>query len=193
MHLVIISRSEEGLQNALNKLHGYSLLKQLTINISKSKTLVFNTAGRFIKKTFSINGTYLDPVQNFCYLGFDLSASGNVTNAMNILYDKANKAMRALLNSIARFNIPVKTSLNLYHTFISPIILYNVENWSVFTDKKIENFHNSIFKNVSDSKVDILHRKFLKHILGVSKSCPNLAIYGETGETPFLLKGLDSC
>ena len=163
--LVIISRSEEGLQNALNKLHGFSLLKQLTINISKNKTLVFNTAGRFIKKTFSINGTYLDPVQNFCYLGFDLSASGNVTNAMNILYDKANKAMRALLNSIARFNIPVKTSLNLYHTFISPIILYNVENWSVFTDKKIENFHNSIFKNVSDSKVDILHRKFLKHIL----------------------------
>ena len=27
------------------------------------------------------------------------------------------------------------------------------------------------------------------HLLGVSKSCPNLAIYGETGEPPLSLKG----
>ena len=40
-----------------------------------------------------------------------------------------------------------------------------------------------------DTKADILHRKFLKYILGVSKSCPNLAVYGETGEVPLSLKG----
>ena len=41
----------------------------------------------------------------------------------------------------------------------------------------------------SDTKADILHRKFLKYILGVSKSCPNLAVYGETGEIPLSVKG----
>ena len=31
-------------------------------------------------------------------------------------------------------------------------------------------------------------RKLLKFILGVTKSCPNLAVYGETGEVPLSLK-----
>ena len=98
--------------------------------------MIFNSAGKFIKNFFKVNGNPLEPVQTFCYLGFDLKASGTVKHAMNTLYDKANKAMHPLLNSIVRFNIPVKTSLNLFHAFISPIILYNTENWATLTNKK---------------------------------------------------------
>ena len=187
--LVIISHTQGGLQKALDNLHIYSMRKNLTISIKKSKTMIFNAAGKHIKTHFNINGNLLESVHTFCYLGFDLNASGTVKHAVNILYDKANKAMRPLMNSIARFNIPVKTSLKLFHAFISPIILYNVENWGILTDKKLENFPTTIFTSISDSKADILHRKFLKYILGVSKSCPNLAIYGETGELPLSLKG----
>ena len=152
--------------------------------------MIFNSAGKLIMKYFKINGKVLEPVNTFCYLGFELKASGIVKHAMNTLYDKANKAMRPLLTSIARFNIPVKTSIKLFNAFISPIMLYNAENWTTLTDKKIQNFSNtSIFTNISDTKADILHRKFLKYILGVSKSCPNLAVYGETGEIPLSLKG----
>lgn len=188
--LVIISHSEEGLQKSLDNLHSYSTRKDLYISIEKSKTMIFNPAGKFIMKYFKINDKVLEPVNTFCYLGFDLKASGIVKHAMNTLYDKANKAMRALLTSIARFNIPVRTSIKLFNTFISPIMLYNTENWITLTDKKIQNFcTTSFFKNISDTKADILHRKFLKYILGVSKSCPNLAVYGETGEIPLSLKG----
>ena len=188
--LVIISSTEEGLQNSLDNLYNYSMQKDLVISIKKSKTMIFNLPGRLIKKQFKINQKPLEPVQSFCYLGFDLKASGTVKHAMNLLYDKANKAMRPLLHSIARFNIPVKTSLNLFHAYISPIMLYNTENWATLTDKKIQNFSTtSIFTDISDTKADILHRKFLKYILGISKSCPNLAVYGETGEIPLSLKG----
>ena len=69
-------------------------------------------------------------------------------------------------------------------------MLYNVENWAILNDKTIKNFaNNSLFADIADSKTDTLHRKFLKYILGVSKSCPNLAVYGETGDTPLSLKG----
>ena len=92
------------------------------------------------------------------------------------------------MSTIARFNIPVKTTLHLFRTYISPIMLYNVENWAILNDKKIENFaNNSIFADIADSKSDTI--KFLKYTLGVSKSCPNLAVYGETGDTPLSLKG----
>ena len=109
---------------------------------------------------------------------------------MNILNDKAKKALRPLMTAIARFKIPVETSIRLFHTYISPILLYNVENWSVLTDKKIQGFNNnSVFVETSTSKIDLVHRKLLKFVLGVSKSCPNLAVYGETGETPLSFKG----
>ena len=124
--LVIISYTENGLQNALDNLYSYSVRKSLSISIKKSKTVIFNQTGKLIKKYFKINGMLLEPVHTFCYLGFDVKASGTVTHAMNTLYDKANKAMRPLFQAIARFNIPVKTSLTLFHAYIAPIALYTV-------------------------------------------------------------------
>ena len=88
-----------------------------------------------------------------------------------------------------RHNIPVKTSIKLFHTYISPIILYNSENLSTLSDNELVKFDNNfIFSNISTSKIDTTHRKLLKFILGVSKSCPNHAIYGETGEIPISMK-----
>ena len=40
----------------------------------------------------------------------------------------------------------------------------------------------------SESNIDITHRKLLKNIPGVSRSCPTLTVYGETGEIPISLK-----
>ena len=84
----------------------------------------------------------------------------------------------------------VKTAIKLFHTYISPIILYNVENWATMTDNGLKTFTEAdLFDNIDRNKTDILHRKFLKYILGVSKSCPNMAVYGDTGEIPLSIKG----
>ena len=97
--------------------------------------MIFNPTGKYIKEEFNINRRTLEPVKSFCYLGFEVKPSGTVKHAMNTLYDKANKALRLLLCAIARFNLPVKTSIKLFHTLISPIVLYNVEIWATMTDK----------------------------------------------------------
>ena len=58
------------------------------------------------------------------------------------------------------------------------------------TDKELETFTEiNVFDKVNNSKTDILHRKFLKYTLGLSKSCPNMAIHGDTGEVPLSIKG----
>ena len=186
--LVILSLSEKGLQTALNNLYVYSGRKSLSISIKKSKTMIFNKSGKMIKKYFSINGKPLEPVQSFCYLGFDVKASGTVKHAMNILCEKANKAMRPIFLTIARFNLPVKTSLRIFHAYIEPIALYNAENWSQFTDKEISKFSSNTLLQKITGKTDILHRKFLKYTLGTSISCPNMALYGDTNEHPLTLK-----
>ena len=187
--LVILSHSKEGLQRGIDRASEFAKTKHLTISVKKSKTMVFNQSGRFIRDSFTLNGKNLEPVQSFCYLGFDIKCSGTVKHAMNILNDKGNKALRPLLCAIARFNIPAKTALRLFHTYVSPILLYNTENWSTLSDKDLQKFDKDfIFSETSRSIIDITHRKLLKYILGVSRSCPSLAIYGETGEVPISIK-----
>ena len=187
--LVILSQSNEGLQKCIDKVFEFSESKHLTISVKKSKTMVFNISGKFIKEPFTLNGKALEAVQSFCYLGFDVKCSGNVKHAMNILNDKGNKALKSLLTAIRRFNIPLKTSIRLFHTFISPILLYNAENWNTLSDLSIKRFDkNSLFSMTSVSKIDITHRKFLKNILGVTRACPSLSVYGETCEIPISLK-----
>ena len=83
--LVLVSLSPEGLQRSLDKVSEYSIRKSLTISIQKSKSMIFNVAGRLIDTKFTINGEALEPVKSFCYLGFEVVASGVVTHAMNIL------------------------------------------------------------------------------------------------------------
>ena len=123
--------------------------------------MTFNQAGKMLHNPFFLDDKVLEQVQSFCYLGFDVKCSGTVKHAMNVLRDKENKALRPLLCAIARFNIPVRTSIRLFHTFISPILLYNAENWvTLLTDKKLQNFSNSIiFDEISNSKIDVTHRK----------------------------------
>ena len=60
----------------------------------------------------------------------------------------------------------------------------------ILSDKQLKKFSNkTIMDDTSVSKVDVIHRKILKFILGLSKSCTNVAMYGETGEVPLSLKG----
>ena len=85
--------------------------------------MISNPTGKYIKEEFNINRKTIEPVKSFCYLGFEVKPSGTVKHAMSTLYDKASKALRPLLCAIARFNIPTKTSISLFHYLISPIIL----------------------------------------------------------------------
>lgn len=48
--IVLISESAKGLQNCLNKLSKYCDIWNLSVNIDKSKVIIFNKSGRVIKK-----------------------------------------------------------------------------------------------------------------------------------------------
>ena len=188
--LVLLSYSEKGLQTCLDRLKDFAGKKHLTVSIDKSKTIVFNKTGKLIKCIFKVGGEELEPVQNFCYLGYEISASGTNSTSINYLYDKAAKAMQPIFRTAARFNIPAKTLIKLFNAYVSPIMLYNVENWGELKNCRLQNFKKeSFWTDVMEAKASILQRKFLKYILGVTKSCPNLAVMGDTGELPLLLKG----
>ena len=65
--LVLVSTTAEGLQYCLHATYEFSLRKELTINIEKSKTMIFSLAGRLINQSFTVNGEKLEPTHSFCY------------------------------------------------------------------------------------------------------------------------------
>ena len=149
--------------------------------------MIFNKSGKLTKEHLTIDGNKLEVVQTFTYLGIDITASGSFTSAINELASKAKKAMIPIYKTIMQFQLPFLKTIQLFQTFIEPILLYNAENWSILTDKQIEkckNNHHSLYEISLKSPTTTTQLKFSKFILGLNKQCPNMAVLGETAQIP---------
>ena len=79
--IILFSENEEGLQKGLNILHSYCQKSKLTVNVSKSKVMVFRKGGRLSDKIFTYNNEILDIVPYFNYLGITISSGGTFSHA----------------------------------------------------------------------------------------------------------------
>ena len=118
--LTILSESASGLQSALNKLQEYCSKWGLTINIDKTKVVIFNKGGhKFPSLKFLLNGNLVETVQSYCYLGIIFSSCGSFTRACDALTDKALKAFYKF-KQIHPYN-NVTLSLKLFDSLVTPI------------------------------------------------------------------------
>ena len=86
--LVILSTTELGLQKALDKLYDYCTKWKLTLNVNKTKTIVFNKTGKLMKNiNFFYSTSQIENVHSYKYLGIKITASGSFTAATNLLKD----------------------------------------------------------------------------------------------------------
>ena len=189
--LILMSSSKIGLQECLNRLGKFCDTWQLELNTKKSQVVIFNSAGKLVSDKLLYKNQKLENVKSYCYLGVEFSCNGTFTNAKTVLYDKANKAMFPLKGLIKQFQMPCQRSLGLFHTLVEPIALYNAENLAHLTMhqiKSIKDKKSSLSDYMMKSDIGIIQQKFLKYILGVNKSCSNLATLGELGELPICLR-----
>jgi hypothetical protein len=137
--LIILSKSYTGQQNSLNKLGTYCDKWGLTLNLTKTKIIIFNKTGYPIQKfQFTYRGDYLDVVQSYCYLGITFSSSGSLIKpACKRLCDQALKAIFKIRQLDIRNNI--LTALKLFNSLIVPILTYGTEIWSPYFLKGLKN------------------------------------------------------
>jgi hypothetical protein len=171
--LIIFSKSQS-LQNSLNKLEAYYDKWGLTVNLAKTKIIIFNKGGRLIKKfQFMYKDDYLDT--SYCYLGITFNASGKFKPACNRLCDQALKAIFKIRQLDIRNNI--STALKLFNSLIVPILMYGSEIWSPYFLKGLkDNTFLTICENLPAEKVLI---KFAKYLLGVKRNATSSAVRGE--------------
>ena len=75
--LVILSETESGIQNCLNKLKQYTDEWKLELNIKKTKIMVFQNTGRRRKTKFYFGTQILELAQSYKYLGTTITNTGS--------------------------------------------------------------------------------------------------------------------
>lgn len=182
--LVLLSESPQGLQNCLNRLKDYTEKWNLTVNINKTKIIIFNKGGhKFSKFSFWFGGEKIEITQQYCYLGIIFTACGSFTAACRNLLDKASRAFFKIIQLNTRDH--AQLTLRLFDSLVTPILTYAAEVWGPLA---AHNINKKDFKTICDSiNVEKLNIKLCKYLLGVNRKSVNDAVRGELGRYPLLI------
>ena len=169
--MILFSDSVIGLQDMLDTLLLYTCKWGLTVNIAKTKIMVFRNGG-FVKdeEIWYYDGNAIDIVDEFCYLGVLLNFNGKFVKAQKHLAEQSRKAVFGLKSKVSSLYLNVFTYLNLFDTYISSILCYGCEIWG---------FHKA--PNIEKIQLD-----FCKNILGVKQCTTNVMVYFELGRYPLI-------
>ena len=172
--LIVLAKSQEELQKKMEVLTSFLQEKNLKINETKTKCMVFNRGNRLCKCNLTINGVTIDNVKTFKYLGFTIGAKNcSLTGTCNDLSLKTKRAIFALNNKIKISKIPVRLALKIFTTQLQPILLYGAEVWGPY-----------VFNNLCSwekSETEKVHTQFLKRILGCDIHTSNIMTRTEMG------------
>ena len=168
---VILAESAEDLNSALRIYELYCNAWKLSINASKSNVLIFSK-GRLPHYEFTLNGTQLEVVSEYKYLGILFCRSGSFFRSKKYIADQGRKAVFALLKKAKQLLLPLDIQIDLFNKCIRPILLYGCEIWGY-------------------GNVEILEQvqlRFLKYVLNLKTTTPNYIVYGETGVLPLKIE-----
>ena len=85
--LLHMSRTEIGLQNMLNALNNYTSKNGMTLNIEKTKVMIFNKSGRHMRRQFYFGENKIETRRQYKYLGFMMTPLGETTTGLKDLKD----------------------------------------------------------------------------------------------------------
>ena len=99
----------------------------------------------------SIDGTKLNAVTKFTYLGSTLSNSVAIDDEADARIAKASSAFGRLKDKVwERRGIRVETKLKVYSAVVLPSLLYGCETWTVYSRhvKKLNHFHLTCLRKI---------------------------------------------
>jgi len=165
----------------LDALKSYTEKNGMTLNLKKTKVMIFNKSGRHMRRNFYFGDDKLETTRQYKYLGFIVTPSGEITTGLNDLRDRALKAFMKMkkIQGISFRRYPLIT-LKLFSALIEPILLYASDFWGILKLPK-----NNPIENVFIS--------FCKQLLGVQKQTTNVGVLLQLGKVPLSLLAQKRC
>ena len=169
--MVLLAETPADLQRALNGLSEYCKKWGLTVNVDKTKVLIFSKGKTRNIPAFSLDEQDVEVVWDYAYLGVLFNYNNKFQKAQRKQCTAGNRAMFSLLRKCRELNLPIDIQIELFEKCVIPVCLYGCEVWG----------HESL-ELVKKNQL-----RFLKIVLGVGKSTPTCMILGDTGCYPIQL------
>src|SRR6266481_10763 len=124
--IAIYAQNRNLLQLAQTFIDSWSRDFHLSINVDKKKTMKFRRGGRLSRDDIlKLNGTELNFVNSFTYLGITLSSSGfSFEEHLRIRTRKSIMAISSIRNPRT---LSIETALKLFALKIAPIACYGIQ------------------------------------------------------------------
>jgi hypothetical protein len=174
--LTLVASSEAGLQKMLNSLAPYAARKHLTVNVPKSKVMVFNSKATARQPSVHYLQQQLSVVPEFKFLGtmFDRCAKPSV--AAVHLGAGMFGAMRDVFKLAGEYGVQhhPQALLHLIRTFVLPHAMYGSQVWSTAY----------LSGDVLQSPPQARMLSFYKSLLGVRRSVAGDIVLHELCQPP---------
>ena len=197
--LVLLALDSTSLQKLLDGLYEYAERWELSVNISKTNVMVFNTSGRILKCAYGFKLGDLDilPVRSYCYLGIQFSLNGSFKQATELFRKKALRSYFSIKRMVDTRALTTSTMLKLIDNLVKPVATYGCAVWlphtTVMKTLLCLSPGASVPKAAAKDPLESTHLKIMKWILGVHKKTNNNFCYGDTGRFPWTLSVLPQC
>nr|VZI43003.1 unnamed protein product [Spirometra erinaceieuropaei] len=99
----------------------------------------------------SVDGTQLQVVENFPYLGSTLSRNTKIDDEVANRISKASQGFGRLQSTVWNLHgLQLSTKLKMYKAVILPTLLYGAETWTVYTRqaRRLNHFHLSCLRRI---------------------------------------------
>ena len=176
--IVLFATRASHLQQQLDALHGFCEAKGMTVNVQKTKVLVFN-GGKRQATSFTYAGDALECVDSFRYLGVEVHRSKGFGVAPGVVGSAAMKAVCGMMRQVVDRDIRnIGLRVQLFNSIVMPVLQYGCEVWSTpfLRDPS----------NPVSSHIQRVQSQFLRQVAGgwVRKSTPVRLLCAEFGCRP---------
>jgi hypothetical protein len=176
--VVLLASSPEGLQRQLDALALFCDLRQLTVNLGKTKVMIFNGLKKSLDLHFFFRGEEIEITNTYTYLGVQFS--GPRFSLRPTLQPRINKgygSLALLERQCFRHHFQdISSKMSLMDSLIRPTVLYGSEIWGP-----------SLLE--SDwASVERVQTLLLRRIIRCKQTVPQHIILAEFGARPFRLE-----
>ena len=190
--LVLLALDCESLQVNIDILHNFCKKWGLSINIKKTKTLVFGRSTASLITACYLGEDLIENVDSYCYLGIVFHKSGNFKIATNELRKKSLRALFGLKRNIVKNALSIKSLFILFDSLIKPVFLYGCQvlvphnDLTKYLTKDIckDSTGEAFLSRVARDPYEKFHLRYLKWCLSVHHKASNVGCWGETGRYP---------
>ena len=163
----ITAHTETALQELINHFAHACSQFGLTISIKKTNILAQDVS---FALSISIGDCTLDVVEDFTFLGSNISSNLSLDTKLNMRIGKASAAMARLTNRVwENTMLTIKTKTQVYQACVLSTLLYGSESWTLYTRQ--------------ERRLNTYHLCCLRRILGISwqDHVPNTEVLARAG------------